>query len=81
MTRDLSVPDDAAPGDSEPVKVRTRRNAFRQCDVERAIRAAQATNAGAVIVRLDGSLLIEPRPIDGKAMDGRRTAGTGDYVL
>ena len=52
-----------------------RRNAFRQCDVERAIRAAQATNAGAVIVKPDGSILIETRP------NKDQSAKAEDYVL
>lgn len=38
----------------------TRRNAFRQCDLERALRAAQATKAGRVVVRPDGAIEITP---------------------
>lgn len=37
----------------------SRRAAFRQCDVVRALKAAKAAGAGSVIVRRDGSLEIE----------------------
>ena len=37
----------------------SRRVAFRQCDVTRAIRAAKMAGASRVVVRPDGSLAIE----------------------
>jgi hypothetical protein len=37
----------------------TRRVAFRQCDVTRAIKAARAAGAARVVVRHDGSIAIE----------------------
>ena len=46
----------------------SRRVAFRQCDVTRAIRAAKAAGATRVVVRQDGSLAIE--------LTGKHEAGT-----
>ena len=50
----------------------TARTTYRQCDLERAIRAARATGAGAVTVRPDGTIVIEAEPVDSGNGAGRR---------
>lgn len=42
----------------------SRRTLYRQCDLERAIRAAKATGAGPVMVRPDGTIVVDPEPLD-----------------
>ncbi len=49
----------------------TRRAAFRQCDVVRAIKAAKAAGAARVIVRRDGALEIEIEPRMGDRQQSR----------
>lgn len=51
----------------------SRRNAFKQCDVERALRAAKAVGAGDVIVRPDGSIHIETVPAEGERAGRRKS--------
>ena len=51
----------------------TRRAAFRQCDVVRALKAAKVVGAGRVIVRRDGTLEIE--------LKGDRKSGEAEHDI
>ena len=59
----------------------SRRNAFRQCDVERLIRAAKATGAGAVIVRPDGSMQVVVEPVPESERPKQQSVWREDIVL
>ncbi len=58
-----------------------RRVLFRQCDLERAIRAAQATGAGRVMVTADGAILIDPEPLDDATLRRGRLAKIKEVVF
>ena len=53
-----------------------RRVAYRQCDLERAIRAAKATGTGPVMVRPDGTIVVGVGAMDSSA--GRRKDRLGE---
>ena len=58
-----------------------RRVTFRQCDLERAIRAAKATKAGLVMVTVDGTITIDPEPLDDATRRKGRLAKVKEVVF
>lgn len=63
----------------------TRRVAFRQCDVARAARVAKAMGDMRVVIRPDGTLVLEPTDVDqgtrAAAESGAVAGGKGKEIV